>query len=203
MGALQSWPVLYHIFCTSCIWELRALQRHLADCMGARREALHSQPLPLLANKRGPRFSSVPHMSQLLSNSHGSWHSFGPGQWARTQKIARLDTRHSTRERMLPESVSKTILLSRKACSAMCTWAMNHPMSFDLQAKEQRLLCLIYWHRQEPPRISTHPSCTTAHFRPSSWALVCGNKNPLFEFTMSQKHSHTHTAPPLTFEEPL
>lgn len=93
-------------------------------------------------------------MSRLFNNSLGSWHSFGPGQWARAQKTAGLDSRH--REAMLPESVSTTILHSRKACSAMCTWATNHPVLFDLQAKEQRLLYLIYWHRQEPPRILTH-----------------------------------------------
>lgn len=53
MGALQGLRGLYHTFCTSR--KPRALQRHLANCMGARRDALHSQLLSLLVDKRGPR----------------------------------------------------------------------------------------------------------------------------------------------------
>lgn len=153
-GALQGLPVLCHISCTRRTWKLRALQRYLANWLGARWEALHSQPLSLLVDKRGPRLSTDPHMSRLFNSLHGYWHSFGPGHLAHAQKTTRLDTTHSTRQVMLPERLSTAIPHRRKACLAICTWAMLcHFISRPKNSPWAVLFTGIGRNLQEPPLI--------------------------------------------------
>lgn len=128
----------------------------------------------LVVDKRGPRLSTVPHMSRLFNSLHGSWHSFGPGQLARTQKTARLNMTHSTRQNAPREFAYSHPAQEESPFSHV---PMSHILSFDLQAKEQCLVCFIYWHRQEPPRTSTHPFCPTvlqviSRCVPELWPMI-------------------------------